>query len=97
MPAPKIASSVHVPRAAANPVDVLVLWTSLLRWVLQSRTDFASFLHIYLRDPLSAEESTALPFWRIPAPYPELLRAEAACDGSGRAPMCRKLRPREKL
>lgn len=39
----------------------------MLRWVSRSNADFACFLHIYLRDPLSAEESTALPFWPIPA------------------------------
>ena len=67
-----------------------------MRWVLRSGTDFSSFLHIYLREPLSAEESTALPFWPIPAPYPELLRADAALSDSSKIMLCRKMRAARK-
>ena len=89
-----LSAKVHVPGSAAKPVDILSLWSSMLRWVLRSNTDFACFLHIYLRDPLSAEESTALPFWPIPAPYPGVWKSTAAEPVPGQ-PSCAKRRRAE--
>ena len=92
------SASLHVPGSAAKPVDILALWSSLLRWVLNSKTDFSCFLHIYLRDSLPVEGSTALPVWLMPAPYPELWKACARVASGGNAvALSREQRAKRKM
>lgn len=57
-------AALKVPGANAPVSDVLALWSALARWILTSKTEFASFLH-------AAQTGTTFSPWPMPAPYPE--------------------------
>ena len=58
-----------VPGENAPVVNVVRLWSSLTRWVLRSRTNFAQFLHSYMHNDPAEARGTAAILWPMSAPY----------------------------
>ena len=65
-------ADLHVPGAAAKPVDAGSLWGALTRWLLSSRTSLASFVRSYLGNKPRSCRGTASDLWPMAAPYPKL-------------------------
>ena len=65
-----------VPGALAPVSNLNRIWAPLLRWVLGSRTTFATFLHSVICNKPSLEEGTATTIWPMPPPYPRRMKEE---------------------
>ena len=63
---------VHVPGAAATPVDAGKLWGAMTRWLLRSGTSLAIFVKSFLGNSPWEFQGTAHELWPMAAPYPEL-------------------------
>ena len=72
------ASSKHysVPGALAPVSNLNRIWAPLPRWVLGSRTTFATFLHSVICNKPSNEEGTATSIWPMSPPYPWRMKEE---------------------
>ena len=81
MAAPE-TSTYTVPGAAAPVSNILRIWHPLLRWILDARTTFATFLHSVKCNKPSEEEGTARTIWPMPPPYPRRMGFAEADSGS---------------
>ena len=80
------ASNHRVPGADAPICNIERIWNSMGRWIMGSRTVFASFLHSMNCNLPSVEEGTAFTTWPMSPPYPHWFGAENAetCKMSSR-------------
>ena len=74
----------RVPGADAPVSNMLRIWHPLLRWILDARTSFATFLHSVKCNRPSEEEGTARTIWPMPPPFPRRMGLfEADDDDTG--------------
>eukprot|EP00434_Breviolum_minutum_P008186 symbB.v1.2.007217.t1/scaffold441.1/size205278/4 len=70
----------RVPGADAPVSNILRIWHPLLRWILDARTTFATFLHSVKCNRPSKEEGTARTIWPMPPPFPRRMGFNEAFD-----------------
>ena len=73
----------HVPGAAATPVDAGKLWGAMTRWLLSTSTSLAVFVKSFLGNKPWEVRGTAQDLWPMAAPYPELLEAKSGLLARG--------------
>ena len=74
-------AGVHVPGAAATPVDAGMLWGAMTRWLLSSSTTLASFVKSFIGNEPWECRGTAPKLWPMAAPYPHLFKSKLATEG----------------
>ena len=67
----------RVPGVGAPSSDVLKIWNSMSRWLLNSSASFAKFVQS-LHGLSPVEGDTVLSLWPMPVPFPECWCAEGA-------------------
>ena len=65
-----------VPGSLAPSCNILMIWTSMLRWILSSSLGFAKFFHSFLSNSSSRLGDTVRSVWPMAPPYPEWLLPE---------------------
>ena len=68
-----------VPGASAPVCNIARIWVSMLRWIMETRSRFSTFLHSVICNKPSLEDGTARTVWPMPPPYPQWMRPGNVC------------------